>query len=220
MDKLYSNTYLKNLLNQILIDNIDIKTLTKNLQYFATLDNYDDNECNIYLLAIYAAIKDTSLSALNKILLEEIKNHIIFNLLSKRTFETNIVKSNLNSFSPQEELGLSIYQGIPSDKLPDLKDPEAVKKYFLMKHKFLPNPEGAFKYPKEGETDIIRSGDNMTIPGIRYMINYVIDHEGNILDIKGYPEQILEKTTYEDIYKGLIGKLFENTEEECEEKND
>jgi len=31
----------------------------------------------------------------------------------------------------------------------------------------------------------------MTIPGVRYMINYIIDHTGKVVGIQGYPRREL-----------------------------
>ena len=48
----------------------------------------------------------------------------------------------------------------------------------------------------------------MTIPGIMYFIDYVIDHDGNILDIKGYPRKQLEQEGYEQVYAKLMDSIF------------
>lgn len=226
MDKLYSINHLKNLVNDVLNDTVSKEQLTKTLQGLALLDDFDNAVNNAYLLAIYALLKDSNTTPLNKLLLEEIKNQIIFSLIKieNNQQDEKCCYDNVKNNSVPETCAaplkkkkvdntLSIYNGIPSEKIPDLDDHEAVKAYFLKKNTFLANPEGNFNYPSPGNTTVITSGDNMTIPGIRYMINYVIDHEGNIVDIKGYPERVLERTNYEDIYQGLIGKLFDNDEE-------
>lgn len=218
MDKLYSHNHLSDVLNTILNDAFTSEQLTNELRQLAILDNYDKKELNAYLLSIYALLYNTcKLSPLDRVLLEEIKNQVLFTLVEKQD-DKKCCEPDKDTCCPppapqkapaKDIPELSIYRGIPAQQIPDLDDNEAVKAYFLMKNKFLANPEGAFTYPNEGETAIITSGDNMTIPGVRFMINYVIDHLGNVVDIKGYPERVLERTDYEDIYKGLVGKLFD-----------
>lgn len=218
MDKLYSINYLKNLTNDILTNKISSSELTTTLQNLVVTDRYDNIENNAYLLAIYTLLKNNAnLTALDALLLEEIHNQVIFSLIKidAPSCEKAPEKTSppcINSEPKEKEFELSIYQGVPSERLPDLNDNEAVKAFFLMKNTFLANPDGNFNYPSPGNTAIITSGDNMTIPGVRYMVNYEIDHEGNVVGIKGYPERVLERTSYEDIYKGLIGKLFDDKE--------
>jgi hypothetical protein len=89
----------------------------------------------------------------------------------------------------------------------DLDDKDNVKAYFLKKNKYLKN-NGKFPYPPKGETSVITTGDNITIPGIMYYIDYVIDHEGKILDIKGYPRKRLEQEGYEQVYAKLMDSIF------------
>ena len=48
----------------------------------------------------------------------------------------------------------------------------------------------------------------MTIPGYFFTINYVIDHNGDVVDIKGYPEMKKTRAQYEEVYSDLIANLF------------
>ena len=207
MDKLYSNTNLKKILIGILEDDKNID-LTKILKELSLVEDYDNSESNVYLLALYALLNDKQLSPIESLLLSEIKNNIIFSLLRIEKVETKceMPKKGEFTFSIYGDNGSCDKSDIPED----LEDLEAVKAYFLKKNKVLKNPNGNFVYPPVGSTAIITSGDNMTIPGVRFNLNYVIDHEGNILDIQGYPERVLERQSYEEIYQGLVNKLFAN----------
>ena len=75
MDKLYSNTNLKKILIGILEDDKNID-LTKILKELSLVEDYDNSESNVYLLALYALLNDKQLSPIESLLLSEIKNNI------------------------------------------------------------------------------------------------------------------------------------------------
>ena len=91
----------------------------------------------------------------------------------------------------------------------DINDKRMLKKYFLQENKHL-EFNGNFNYPCEGKTAVITCGDNMTIPGIKFSINYIIDSKGNILDIQGYPKKELTQEEYETVYTDLVDAIFKD----------
>lgn len=204
MDKIYTESYLKDFLDKIYRTNLDNLQLTNFLSELVTEQNnhFDNNNNNYLIMLILTCINKNNLTYQNQMLINEIINSLLLDQLEKNETLKNYddtCEDTCTDFSDDtEEL-----RGL------DLEDNEAVKAYFLKKNKHLDNT-GNFPYPPKGKTSVIRSGDNMTIPGIRYIINYIIDYKGDILGIQGYPKKELSQEGYEQVYSDLVDSIFKD----------
>lgn len=194
MDNIYSKPNLKKFLNQIYSNNVDNQIITN---FFSTLLNetksFSNIENNNYILFIIKCINRTNLTYQNIMLMDELFNTLLMDALEiKDDDKDNNKLTNMD---------------IEDCDCLDLDNKDSVKAYFLKNNKHLKN-NGKFPYPPKGETSVISTGDNITIPGTMYFIDYVIDHEGNVLDIKGYPRKQLEQEGYEQIYAKLMDSIF------------
>lgn len=194
MDNIYSKSNLKNFLNQVYANNVDNQTITN---FFSTLLNnvttFSDIENNNLILFIIKCINRNNLTYKNIMLIDELFNTLLMDALEVKDDE--IENNNKVDIKTKE-----------ADCL-DINDKEKLRAYFLKENKHLKN-NGKFPYPPEGETSVISTGDNVTIPGVMYFIDYVIDHNGNILDIKGYPRKQLDQESYEQVYAKLMDSIF------------
>ena len=204
MDRIYTKSYLKNFLNTVYISNLDNKQISNFLSELITTkkNQFDDDYNNYLILLILTCINKNNLTYQNQVLI----NEIISSLLLDQIANENTSKETIISHEAKEECCAETE--IRFEDL-DLNDKRMVKKYFLQQNKHL-EASGNFNYPCKGKTAIINCGDNMTIPGVHYSINYVIDSEGNILDIKGYPKAELAQEEYETIYSDLIDTIFKD----------
>lgn len=204
MDKVYTESYLKDFLNKVYYTNLDNSQLTRFLSELVTeQNNHFNNDSNNHLIMlILTCINKNNLTYQNQMLINEIINSLLLDQLEKnetlKNYDNTCEDDCVDFPSDNEEL-----------KALDLDDNEAVKAYFLKKNKHL-NNDGNFPYPPKGKTSVIRSGDNMTIPGIRYIINYIIDYKGDVLGIQGYPKRELSQEGYEQVYSDLVNSIFES----------
>ena len=194
MDNIYSKSNLKNFLNQVYANNVDNQTITN---FFSTLLNdvttFSDIENNNLILFIIKCINKNKLTYKNIMLIDELFNTLLMDALEVK--DNEIENNNKVDIKTKEVDCL------------DVNDKEKLRAYFLKENKHLKN-NGKFPYPPEGETSVISTGDNITIPGVMYFIDYVIDHNGNILDIKGYPRKQLDQESYEQVYAKLMDSIF------------
>ena len=204
MDNIYTKTYLKEFLNKAYSSDLNNQQIADFLTKLVTLKNnhFDNCENNYLLLLILTCINKNNLTYQNYMLINEIINSL---LLDQLVEEENNEKEKCQNDIPSKS---NDSKKITLDTL-DLNNNQAVKEYFLQENKHLEN-NGNFPYPQKGSTAIITSGDNMTIPGIRYIINYIIDHDGNIVGIQGFPRQELGQADYEEIYSDLVNSIFQD----------
>lgn len=194
MDNIYTNSYLRNFLNKVYSKNLNNEEIFEFLSQLVTLTNncFNNNENNYLIILIITCINKNNLTYQNQMLINEIINTFLLDQLEISLNNKENIK-NSNTFIDYNTL--------------DLSDKEAVKAYFLQENKHL-DANNNFSYPPKGKTSIITMGDNITIPGIKYIINYVIDHNGDVIDIQGYPKQELDQNGYEEIYSDLIKSIF------------
>lgn len=207
MDKIYTKSYLKDFLNKVYSTNLDNQQMVSFLSQLVTEQNnhFEDSENNYLIMLILTCINKNDLTYQNKMLINEIINSLLLDQLEENgktvnTCDTCEDTAYMDYFSDENNEDL---------KDLDLEDNEAVKAYFLKKNKHLDN-SGNFPYPQKGKTAVIRSGDNMTIPGIRYIINYIIDYKGDVLGIQGYPKRELSQEGYEQVYSDLVDSIFKD----------
>lgn len=205
------NDYLKKILTANMSNQevFDILTMVINHKTNNTEEKY------IILLLVDAILKNPILYNVSVLILAEtIKNNLFLSYFTADAEEKVIEPTSTKQVSLGANALKNTEKRIQENKVPnadgeliDLTDQEALKAYFLQKQKHL-DSNGNFEYPCEGCTAIIASGDNMTIPGYFFTINYVIDHNGDVVDIKGYPEMKKTRAQYEEVYSDLIANLF------------
>lgn len=198
MDKVYTKSYLKDFLHKVYFTNLENSELASFLSELVTEkgNRFDNKDNNYLLMLILTCINKNNLTYQNQMLINEVINSLLLDQLEENNNET-CEKSQPKPTTYVDLNGL------------DLNDNEAVKAYFLQTNTYLENT-GDFPYPPVGKTSIIVSGDNVTIPGIRYIVNYIIDHTGKIVGIQGYPRRELEQSDYENVYSDLINSIFED----------
>lgn len=204
MDNVYTQSYLKDFLNKVFVTNLDNKEISQFLSELVTLkkNHFEENENNYLIMLILTCINKQNLTYQNSLLINEIISSLLLDQLALEDTNSSCIDNNNCNVT------INTSKKITLDNL-DLNDNESVKAYFLQENKYL-NNTGNFPYPQEGKTSIITSGDNMTIPGIRYIINYIIDHKGNIVGIQGYPRKELSQSGYEDVYSDLMDSIFKD----------
>lgn len=152
-------------------------------------------------MLILTCINKNNLTYQNIMLINEIINSLLIEQLTSDTNNNEMVNTpNIDCDDDNNQIQLTEL---------NLEDNEEVKKYFLQMNKHLEN-NGNFPYPPKGQTSIITSGDNMTIPGVRYIINYIIDYKGDVVGIQGYPKRELSQAGYEEVYSDLIDSIFKD----------
>lgn len=88
--------------------------------------------------------------------------------------------------------------------------PEDLKELFLSLYKrFTPGPDNNIVLPPKGEIGYISLRDNMTIPGKTYNMRFVIDDQGNVLRMDGFPLEKKSNADYESLYAGMIGQVMQ-----------
>lgn len=201
MDTIYTESCLKDFLNKVYLSNLDNKQINDFLSKIITeqKNNFKNIQNNYLLILIIICINKNNLTYQNQMLI----NEIIHSLLLDQLEENYSLKEKVKEIPSNKKISL--------DTL-DLTDNEAVKAYFLQENPYLES-NGNFAYPEEGKNAVIVSGDNMTIPGVRYMINYIIDHTGKVVGIQGYPRRELSQANYEEVYSDLINSIFKDDEE-------
>lgn len=69
------------------------------------------------------------------------------------------------------------------------------------------------KRPSMGELGNVQFIEEDLIPGKRFSVNANIDYEGNIISFLSGPTEMLNYSSYQDIYAGLVGQLFDIEDE-------
>ena len=205
MDNIYTKSYLKSFLNKTYLSNLTNQEITNFLSNLitTTTNKFNNIENNYLIILILTCINKNDLTYQNIVLINEIISNLLLDELT--VSETDCCSKNIEI---NNNCNNDITKKITLDNL-DLNDQDAVKAYFLQENTYLEN-NGNFPYPQEGDTSIITSGDNMTIPGVKYIINYIIDHTGKIVGIQGYPKKEMMQADYEEIYSDLIDSIFKD----------
>lgn len=104
---------------------------------------------------------------------------------------------NLNIIKETKEIN-------KNDSLADLKE-KIIQKWSPFKKEDNPG----LIYPAPGADGNVRFNENDLVPGESYFCDVKIDSEGNILDFISGPTKIIQAESYEEIYNGLVGQLFD-----------
>ena len=202
MGGIYTKSYLKDFLNTVYLSNLDNKQISDFLSELITTkkNQFEDAYNNYLILLILTCINKNNLTYQNQVLI----NEIISGLLLDQLVDENVPKEDTASKVKEKECCKE--EEIRFEDL-DINDRKMLKKYFLQENKHLEANDN-FNYPCEGKTAIISCGDNMTIPGIKYSVNYIINSKGDILDIQGYPKRELTQEEYETVYTDLVDSIF------------
>lgn len=88
-------------------------------------------------------------------------------------------------------------------------DINKLKAAIIKKWVFSPSAFPEVKRPAMGELGNVQFIEEELIPGKRFSINANIDYEGNIISFLSGPTEMLNYNSYQDIYAGLVGQLFD-----------
>ena len=63
--------------------------------------------------------------------------------------------------------------------------------------------------PAPGKTMVVHYRDNTTFPGKEYLIDFLIDHNGDVLKMMTNPVEVINDIpTFQDTYAGLVGQIL------------
>jgi hypothetical protein len=88
-------------------------------------------------------------------------------------------------------------------------DINKLKAAIIKKWVFSPSEFPDVKRPPMGELGNVQFIEEDLIPGKRFSVNANIDWEGNIITFLSGPTEMLNYDSYQDIYAGLVGQLFD-----------
>lgn len=88
-------------------------------------------------------------------------------------------------------------------------DINKLKASIIKKWVFSPTAFPDVKRPPMGELGNVQFIEEDLIPGKRFSVNANIDYEGNIISFLSGPTEMLNYNSYQDIYAGLVGQLFD-----------
>lgn len=88
-------------------------------------------------------------------------------------------------------------------------DINKLKAAMIKKWVFSPSAFPDVKRPPMGELGNVQFIEEELVPGKKFSVNANIDHEGNIISFLSGPTEMLNYDSYQDIYAGLVGQLFD-----------
>jgi hypothetical protein len=92
-------------------------------------------------------------------------------------------------------------------------DLNKLKAAIIKKWVFSPTNFPDVKRPTMGELGNVQFIEEELIPGKKFSVNANIDWEGNIITFLSGPTEMLNYDSYQDIYAGLVGQLFDIEDE-------
>ena len=92
-------------------------------------------------------------------------------------------------------------------------DLNKLKAAIIKKWVFSPTNFPDVKRPAMGELGNVQFVEEELIPGKKFSVNANIDWEGNIITFLSGPTEMLNYDSYQDIYAGLVGQLFDIEDE-------
>lgn len=201
MENNNSRDYLKNLLNKILINNFTEQEIIDFINQVLN-KNFSNDDYLIIIEIIYLLkFQSLNLIPLISLNLDYIIQKIIFNNIDNDVYQKD--KENIIKKESKNENSVNW----------DINTPEGFIKFReYQKKKFSPfkkekNPN--LKYPEPGHQVNMYFIDNTSIPNKKFRSEVLIDSDGNITDFLNGPNEICDATNYNEIYKGLVGQLFD-----------
>lgn len=210
MDDYSSTNNLKTLLNNILTTKVNNKEILDFINFCFSKKVFDNQEQELLILEIYITLKkinafipliDYSLDAIpEKIILKDFycgKSLCDPQIEAKEKFSTGAVEINPKSTDSNA-----------SPQLEDIK-----KKIIEFYSPFSKTNNPNLVMPAPGELGSVIINNIKVVPDKIYSTEVLIDHEGNIVEFMHDPVERLDNDDYNEIYKGLVGQLFQFQEE-------
>jgi hypothetical protein len=175
---------------------------------------FDDVNSNLLVFEIYylLTVSDMNFIPLIKMSLDALPYRII----TETTNEEDIVV-------PEKADDVKEVEVIPAVKCcdePECKcgadsdvDLNKLKAAIIKKWVFSPTNFPDVKRPSMGELGNVQFVEEELIPGKKFSVNANIDWEGNIITFLSGPTEMLNYDSYQDIYAGLVGQLFDIEDE-------
>lgn len=175
---------------------------------------FDDVQSNLLVFEIYylLTVSDMNFIPLIKMSLDALPYRII----TETTNEEKIVV-------PEKADDIKEAEVIPAVKCcdePECKcgtdsdvDLNKLKAAIIKKWIFSPTNFPDVKRPAMGELGNVQFVEEELIPGKKFSVNANIDWEGNIITFLSGPTEMLNYDSYQDIYAGLVGQLFDIEDE-------
>lgn len=196
MESNNTNLYLKELLNKVLVNDFTEQEIINFIAQIAEQKNID-NENNLIIIEIIYLLKlqSQNLIPLISLNLDNIVQRIIINNANNNIPDKQPTKKN-------DE---------PKDwNINNIEDFNKFREYQKKKYSpFSKEENPTLKFPKPGETIDMQFIDDTSIPGRKFRSNVLIDYDGNIIEYLSGPTEICEAIDYSEIYKGLIGQIFD-----------
>lgn len=193
MDTYYNKDYLVELNKKIILNNIEEVEINQFLSHLCEIDCFDLTECNIQLLIILSSFSPKT--ELQNCMLKTIKLKLITKYVIEYQINNCDCNNNLDFLTNNENIDKELnYQNI--------------KDYYEKNIKSFKNNQDV-TIPKPGKTMVVHYRDNTTFPGKEYLIDFLIDHNGDVLKMMTNPVEVVNDIpTFEDTYAGLVGQIL------------
>lgn len=194
MDTYYNKDYLVELNKKIILNDIVEAEINQVLSSLCEINNFDLIDCNIQLLIMISSFSPkTELQdcMLKTIKLKLITKHVIEHSQSCECNYNDNLDFLVNNENIDKELNYQNVKDYYKEKIKSFKD----------------NPD--VNIPEVGKTMIVHYRDNTTFPGKEYLIDFLIDHNGDVVKMMTNPVEVINDIpTFEDTYAGLVGQIL------------
>lgn len=201
MDSTYSASYLRQILNYILVNCYKESDLLDFLKALINQKEYNNDECNYIIMVIISLLEKTKKAPVIDLFINELKLKLIFHCYDDIPTENNCECPCEDNKIETKEL---------SDE--DYKNPEVMAIHFwnyYKDHPFKPTQYDSYKLPAEGEILDLGVRNNTLYPQKEYFMRFKINHKGEILDWVQKPQLRRSYDDFNAIYQGLLGEIME-----------
>lgn len=173
---------------------------------------FDDVNSNLLLFEIYylLTVSDMNFIPMIKMSLNALPYRIITN---NEDLNENKVSSKVSISEVNEKVPTIATKCCDEPKCNCGTDSDVdlnkLKAAIIKKWVFSPSAFPDVKRPAMGELGNVQFIEEDLIPGKRFSVNANIDYEGNIISFLSGPTEMLNYDSYQDIYAGLVGQLFD-----------
>lgn len=197
MDCTYSASYLRQVLNFILVNCYKESDLLDFLKALINHKEYNDGECNYIIMVIISLLEKTQNAPVVDLFVQELKLKLVFHCY--------------DDVPDEEECECSCEKTVElSDE--DYKNPEVMAIHFWNHYKnnpFKPASYDSYKLPAEGEVLDLGVRNNTLYPQKEYFMRFKVNHKGEILDWVQKPQLRRSYDDFNAIYQGLLGEIME-----------
>ena len=203
MDNIYTASYLKDVLNHIMINDYPSDNLLTLLKYLEDKETYDNYECNSLILIILSLLEEQDHLPVIDLFMKQLKLKLIFNCYSQTSCSCNTPAEKTDCCTPTNKTEFSEE---------DYANPEVMAKFFWDFYKtrpFCPKPNDEYRLPAEGDVMDLGVRNTETFPGKEYFMRFQVNHKGEILKWLQKPQLKKSYGDFNAIYQGLLGEIME-----------